>query len=371
MNAKSSDFTNIDKSTKHLNFNILDAVKGLTILWIAWYHIDQLILLKNPDIFSLRTLATLGYAGVNVFIILSGIGLSLSQSKITDSPENYWHKFSWSKFFTRRFLRIYPLYIFCHILFFITGILVGKYAEMPLDEGFLLSITGLRVFFPKYFWYGPDAFWFVGLIIQLYLLFPILFWILLKTGKQKFLIITLAICVISRFITINSEHSYEFMLGLATNRLAEFSLGIVIGYDTKLNNEFSITHIYLKNKCLWIIFGLSILIGVLINWQPLSLVKIACNDLILGVIGFSGLSIISLIVNLIPKIYYSLCFIGTISYSLYLLHSPPIRPAFSAFKSFGIPHYWLITILYLLIMTVLSFGLTKLESRMLSRKRKV
>ena len=88
---------------------ILDVVKALAILWIAWYHVDQLILPKNQEIFNFRTLASLGFAGVNVFILLSGFGLTLSMTKVYINHNNKYKNISWKRFFYRRLIRIYPL----------------------------------------------------------------------------------------------------------------------------------------------------------------------------------------------------------------------------------------------------------------------
>lgn len=344
----------------------LDVVKALAILWIAWYHVDQLMLPKNQYIFNIRTLASFGFAGVNVFLLLSGFGLTLSMSKVYKNSAIDWNKLPWKKFFARRLLRIYPLYIIAHILFFITGALLNKYADMPLDIGFFLSITGLRVFFPKYFWYGPDAFWFVGLIIQFYFLFPFLFWLLLKFKKVKFFLITFIICGISRLISSELENHYILMLGLASNRLAEFCLGMLIGYSTAIDKILKINNFSLKNKLVWISFFLSSLLGVFIYWQPISLLKTVCIDLVLAAIFSSLLIIIALIVKRATFIYAYLYFIGTISYSFYLFHSPPIRPIFSAFKAIGINSFLIVTFIYLFIIILLSYTFSYLESLLLS-----
>ena len=112
---------------------------------------------------------------------------------------------------------------------------MGKYEDMPLNIGLLLSITGLRVFSQDYFWYGPDAFWFVGLVIQFYILFPFLFFTMIRTGNVSFLILCVVFCLISRTVTVILPEHYTLMLGLLPNRIAEFSLGMVIAYQTLIN----------------------------------------------------------------------------------------------------------------------------------------
>ncbi|MDB9446406.1 acyltransferase family protein [Anabaena sp. CS-542/02] len=123
-----------------IDHHLLDALKGLTIIWICWYHIDKLMIPAINATFSIHTLARFGYLGVTTFIILSGFGLTLSIKKNTFSNYN---KFPWKEFFLRRVARIYPLYVFSHFIFLIAGAIMGKYEDMPFNIGFILSITGL------------------------------------------------------------------------------------------------------------------------------------------------------------------------------------------------------------------------------------
>ncbi|MBL1200352.1 MAG: acyltransferase [Nostoc sp. GBBB01] len=370
MNINSHPLATTINSRSTYHSNILEIVKGLAILWIAWYHIDQLMLPANQQIFNIRTLASFGFAGVNVFILVSGFGLTFSMmNKMANNVSNSWISISWKDFYVRRLLRIYPLYIFVHILFFITGTLQGKYTDMPLDIGFLLSITGLRVFFPKYFWYGPDAFWFIGLIVQFYLLFPLLFWLLLKTKKANFLIISFAAYILFRLISSLSEYSYIYMLGLAPNRIVEFSLGMVLAYSLKEKNQ-TITDLFSNKKLIVIIFLLSILVGIFINYQPIEAIRIIASNCNLTIASFLGLTILALLTRYILPIYNFLVFVGSISYSFYLLHSPPIRPAFALFKSIGINNFFIMVFIYLAIIIFLSYLLTYLECFLLPPKRK-
>ena len=355
--------------TKSFDTKWLEGVRGLAILWIAWYHIDLMILPPNHEIFNIRSLATLGFAGVNVFLLASGFGLAFSMTRNQIKYSLPWSKLSWQNFFIRRLSRIYPLYIFAHILFFLLGAAVGKYADMPLDIGFLLSITGLRVFFPKYFWYGPDAFWFIGLILQLYILFPLLFWLLGKTGQLKFVIIIFTLCAVSRLLTAPLDNAYDLMLGLASNRIAEFGLGMAFGYGTAINKGLQLSFVSLNNKFFWIVSILSLTVGGLLFWGANSPVRIVSLDLVLGIAWFTVLAILVLLSIHIAYIYKLLISLGSISYSFYLLHSPPIRPAFAGLAAIGIKNFFIATILYLIIIGIFSFLLTQLESAILSKSQ--
>lgn len=340
----------------------LEGVKALAILWIAWYHIDQLILPQNHEPFSIRTLASLGFSGVNVFLLLSGFGLAFSMTCTQIQSSKTWTELPWRNFVIRRLLRIYPLYIFSHILFFLLGASVGKYADMPLDIGFVLSITGLRVFFPNYFWYGPDAFWFIGLILQLYILFPLLFWLLLKIGNLRFIILTFVLCAFSRLMTASLEDAYIFTLGLAPNRLSEFCLGMAVGYGTATSQGFKLSFFSLSSKLFWFYSFLTIMGAGFLYWGPSSPIRTVGLDLLLCIASFTAIAVLVLLTIKFSTIYNFLILMGSISYSFYLLHSPPIRPAFVAFNALGIKNVFVFMFLYIGITALAAFVLAHLES---------
>ena len=110
MMKMSSQNTKYDLNIRHYQF--LDVVRGLAIIWICWYHIDQLMSPVRSNI------AKFGYSGVSVFIIISGFGLTFSmlRNDILSSSYNNklltnWKSFPWKKFFLKRLFSIYPLYI--------------------------------------------------------------------------------------------------------------------------------------------------------------------------------------------------------------------------------------------------------------------
>lgn len=340
----------------------IEGVKTLSMLWIAWYHIDKLLISNSSELSNQLSLARLGFAGVHVFLIISGLGLTISTYQTQSQASLNNKQFSWKKFYIRRFIRIYPPYILAHIIFFITGAMLGKYADMPLGLGFFLSITGLRNFFANYFWYGPDAFWFIGLILQLYILFPFLFWTVEKLGVLRFFVCILTICFLSRIITSYSADSYEYTMGLGLNRLAEFCLGIVIGYNISTNNKISIDFFSIKNLWLWITFSLSLLILKMLYVSEQSLMKVMSFDLIVGIVAFVGLSILMLSITRISGlITNTLVTLGGVSYSFYLLHSPPIRPMFSALNKIGLLNVYINMAIYIILILYLSKLFTMLE----------
>jgi peptidoglycan/LPS O-acetylase OafA/YrhL len=173
----------------------------------------------------------LGNFAPGIFILLSGLTLTLSELKKQSAPID---------FYKQRAIRIYPLYITIHIVVLLFAILVFNWAVNPFGIRNLLSLAGIRFIDQTFFHLNP-SWWFIGLILQLYFLFPLLLKLLRKTGIAPFILITLAITVLSRgagLLDITYSRSLlRWMMGLfAGTRLAEFTFGMALGYMFFHNN---------------------------------------------------------------------------------------------------------------------------------------
>jgi peptidoglycan/LPS O-acetylase OafA/YrhL len=78
----------------------LDGLRGIAILWVVLYHCDPL--LKGT---WLHLVAEWGWAGVDIFFVLSGFLITANLLGARDKP-HYFHNFH-----ARRALRIWPVYV--------------------------------------------------------------------------------------------------------------------------------------------------------------------------------------------------------------------------------------------------------------------
>jgi len=128
----------------------LDELKGVAMLLVILYHAGGVLGLENT---------AHGDVGVDMFVILSGMGLTLSSA--AGGP---------GRFLLRRFWRIYPTYWIA-----LTAFLAGD--ALIWDRHFstaniLLHYVGLHGWFgDAYALSINDSFWFVTLIVTLYLLY--------------------------------------------------------------------------------------------------------------------------------------------------------------------------------------------------------
>ncbi|MBO7055029.1 MAG: acyltransferase [Bacteroidales bacterium] len=161
----------------------------------------------------------LGHYGVQIFIFISGVGLTYSMKK---------NERSWGNFMGYRLKKLYPLLLTGIIVFFISTILTTKslvtkleWHELTYKMLFLHTLlpnSGLKVV-------GP--WWFFGLIMQLYLLFSFLYKFIEKYNWRALI----ALCIISYgcfFISHTYFHELRdiSLMQNAPGHLPEFCFGI-------------------------------------------------------------------------------------------------------------------------------------------------
>lgn len=157
----------------------------------------------------------LGDFGVCIFFVLSGISLMYT----------YDGKLDIIKFIKKRFLGIFPMYWLAWILG--CSYLVYKNVGLSFFSGipgskFILTVIGMDGYTS---WYGQNFYilgeWFLGCIILLYILFPIL-----KAGIDRYPIITAIIILLIYFI---GSHFYTGKIPVSIFflfRVPEFAFGM-------------------------------------------------------------------------------------------------------------------------------------------------
>ena len=168
-----------------------------------------------------------GHYGVQVFIFLSGYGLSVA----------YLNKnVTYSAFLKKRILKLYPTFTIVLVM-----ILIYKYIILSglwsMDSFMNLGLRYLLIanWVPGKIFVISGPFWFYSMIFQLYLLFPILLWV---NKKNKYALFIIAI--ISFLFTIY-YNSYFVSLKLSlyfnfAGNLPLFILGMLFAHK----NEFKL-----------------------------------------------------------------------------------------------------------------------------------
>lgn len=146
-----------------------------------------------------------GHFGVDVFVLLSGMGLFFS-----------FHKDNCLKnFYTKRLIRILPFYFFINILFLLTPEYVGDNNIWEV----LATITTIGYWFD----YGYCD-WFIPHLLLMYLLFPLFYRFVKKIDTKLAFALFFSIWLVIWLLPVTDDLFYR-----AAYRWNIFGLGILLG----------------------------------------------------------------------------------------------------------------------------------------------
>src|SRR5437773_7887813 len=306
----------------------IDISKGLAILFVAYFHFFrtyfQYGILPPADWSSVAasTLTILrlvwfkvsgvGFHAVGVFIILSGWTLMQSTARRAESGAA-----AWGAWYRARFLRLYPMYWVAHLVYLLSPFVARL---EPVDSRIILSLLGLRfIDIQMNFMYLNASWWYFSLLIQLYLIFPLLFLTARRFGPWWFLFIACAAGFFARYMLLVVWHQSGLWVlgGFAICRLPEFALGM----------SLAMWHTQSTARVEWFLLrGAGLVLGLILYPAALQLynglVEYIFVDFATGaccmleIVGIAG------IILLFKEPAKLFGVVGLYSYGLYLIHQP-------------------------------------------------
>ena len=227
----------------------LDITRGLAILWVFLVHFYERFghgsMFANPHINwpplneriaqltpldvhglsgifinLLRYIAWPGDQGVQIFLVASGFALVLSTLKQSS-------EFSTREFYAKRLSRLLPLWFAAHIIFIATFVVLQR-GLSPWNWRTWASILGFR-FIPEVMYYKFPAWWYIGLLLQLYAVFPVLYFLLRRWSPVRFFMIVGGAAIIIRLaglIVFEQNLDWWSRGGFFPSRLPEFAFGM-------------------------------------------------------------------------------------------------------------------------------------------------
>jgi peptidoglycan/LPS O-acetylase OafA/YrhL len=269
---------------------VLDELKGIAIILVVLYHAGGVLTWSNH---------LHGDLGVDIFVILSGIGLTLGSG--------------WSgtgSFFRRRLVRIMPAYWIALTAFLLANTHFLQLSFTPTN--IILHYLGIHGWFGDVYAMSiNDSFWFITLILTLYLLYSILRPLI--ATPDRLLLAGAVVSVVAAFAWFFTGQSGSFgHIGL---RIPGFFAGLLIGQ-------------MLRTGTITLRLG-SVLLGavLLLTYVPYTQGIVFHTGVVaLGLMGFYAFGLQPRLSG--PrgtKVRSVLTFFGNHSLEIFLLHQPLIR----------------------------------------------
>lgn len=225
----------------------LDFIRVLSMFFIIIFHFNIIVRAHNvyignkPILFYDYLNGNLGQIGVSLFFIISGVSLA----------HNYGNNLELKKYYKKRCMGLFPLFYIAWIM----GTLYYFFRYRSLNpfcierESWTIVLTLLGVdgylvdLFPNYYILGE---WFLGCIILVYILFPILVYI-----KNKIGIVKLFVIYIFFYIIIVENYCFPIQIDkFVLTRLLDIIFGMLI-----VEKVIKVSYYYLLPSLLIIFSG--------------------------------------------------------------------------------------------------------------------
>ena len=295
----------------------LDILRCAAILLVLFHHTAVL-----PSI------AKIGFVGVDLFFVLSGFLISGLLYK-------EYHKrgeISFSRFFIRRGLKIYPAFYVMLLVTFIAQLLAGKLSTWGAYAREILFVQDYRFGIWMHCWS-------LGVEEHFYILLPILLLLLIRFASDRanpfksipraFLVVAV-MCFVLRAATVYftpPEAYYGASITTATHlRIDELFFGVLLGYFYSFHREGLDEFMRPKKNRALIALATAVFLSTCFIFPGTSRTFVIFGPTFLY-LGFGGLLLLCLYVrDVLPphvagpaeKVGTAAAFIGLYSYSIYL-----------------------------------------------------
>jgi len=317
---------------------------------------------------------TAGPTAVNYFYVLSGFIMAIAYYQVNaDKPLNV------KRYWIARFARIYPVYLVALLLMAVAS--SGEFSEKPL--AFPLHLTMLQAWVPGQPMTFNNPGWSLSVEAFFYLSFPLLLWIVYRSGLKYLLILGLLSWLITQFILLKGINSpeyasksllHDFLYYNPLMHINAFIVGLIVGVLFKQQSKDGA----IGNVSGWVVIAAFLLIVLLLELRPaieqVVGIKLAFTN---GLIAPAFLLFIWLLASSRGKLasilsHPFLVLLGEASFSLYILQ----KPIFGLYNRILEPRLGLseaadfyVALVLLIIISILSFKLFETPARELIKRK--
>lgn len=263
----------------------LDFLRALAALSVCFYHFVYGRRTYFADDFWVKQVSWYGAYGVHVFFVISGLVIPYAMQ------QGGYHIRNFFSFLWKRIIRIEPPYLISVLLVLLLNF-GGSFSPWYHGEAFQLDIWNLLAHlgyanaFVGAKWLNP-VYWTLAIEFQYYLFIALIFGLLQSVEKWKWLTV-LALFNAGTWLLPNPNFVFQYA--------AFFTAGII-------------TYKFISGWLNRWEYGILLLICLLFMWQAE------------GVAGAVA-GTVAILFYFIPIVHPVARFLGTISYSIYLLHVP-------------------------------------------------
>lgn len=339
-------FTLRKKTETGFSMALTQELKGLAILAIIFAHIGYFLVSDNRFLFPLSIAAGVG---VNLFLFLSGYGLTISALK---------KPLSLKQFYSRRLLKLYqPFWLVILVFLGLDFLIIGQTYNLGYIGQSLLG------FFPRAdLWLDLNSpLWYFSFIVFYYLLFPFVF------SRRYPWLSALILYLAGYFLIFWNPEFIKQVIGLYRLHTLAFPLGVLVAalvFKSQGNQLIARLKLiwskrglkFLKQSAYWVL--LIFLLSLIVHSAYYSHVgDLPGKEQATSLITSGAIIIFFLIQKFSSRLLY---WFGFYSYEIYLLHWP-IMSRFDIFY-FWAPA-WLATLLYLAFFLGIAWLLRYLINR--------
>ncbi|MGO8685531.1 MAG: acyltransferase family protein [Thermoleophilia bacterium] len=222
--------TTLPRDQRHANIEVMRALAILAVFGFHflgfWQAANGNLNVTHGPLGRVHRILLLygGTWGVSVFVVLSGLGLVAGMSKTATV----------GAFYRRRLLRVFPLFWWIAVPTIVLLLALGR---MPVSLLWQTPfwLTGTAIAAPGRLWPISASWWFITLIVQIYLVFPLLWWIARRFGLAAVMAVAVFVNGVTLAVISWSGapwgHAAASFVGLAFvgSRLIELTAGLCLG----------------------------------------------------------------------------------------------------------------------------------------------
>lgn len=273
----------------------LDFIRALSVIMIVTFHFNCSLgtvgISGFNKIFANFTNGDWGATGVILFFIISGVVLMHSNKE----------KIELKKYYEKRFLRIYPMFWIAYTTLFLYNFYCNKHIPYLNNFKLIISYLGmdgyLSYLIPNFYIIGE---WFLGAIILIYILFPVLRYLSNRYPRTYIILLTILTILICFFNPFKIHPLRNIVVCIFS-----FSLGM---YYEKYIKDIKVYQ-----------FLIAVIITIVIYFIKIEFLNFSILMNIFGSSLFIALVYISKFINI--QFFKDICiYIGKYSYAIFLLH---------------------------------------------------